>query len=137
VRVDFNAPVRSYQCNREEIDAVVSGAMNSGRYILGEEVESLEGRYTQYCGTGYCIGVVSGTDGLLIALRAAGIPAGDPPDSPRILYKTQKITEGSKILMPAVCLSRLMGLFSVWASALYLRGTMIASLLLTGRLQWR
>ena len=49
----------------------------SGRFVLGDEVRRFEREFATFCGTTHCIGVASGSDALEIALRAAGVVAGD------------------------------------------------------------
>src|SRR5213076_15916 len=51
--------------------------LESGRYILGPEVEAFEAEFAQYLGRKHCIGVANGTEALTIALRAAGVEPGD------------------------------------------------------------
>src|SRR3989344_5920087 len=46
-------------------------------FILGNEVESFENEFAQYCGVKYGIGVDSGTSALSLALRALNIKEGD------------------------------------------------------------
>lgn len=48
-----------------------------GDFILGEDVEKFEEEFANYCGVKHCIGVASGTDAILLALRALGIGSGD------------------------------------------------------------
>ena len=50
--------------------------LNSGWYILGKQVESFEKAFASYCGTKYCIGVASGLDALMLALRSYEFPVG-------------------------------------------------------------
>jgi UDP-N-acetyl-3-dehydro-alpha-D-glucosamine 3-aminotranferase len=51
--------------------------LDSGRYILGPEVEAFESEFASYLGAGDCVGVANGTDALAIALRALGVGPGD------------------------------------------------------------
>lgn len=48
---------------------------NSGWYILGKQVQEFEEAFASYCGSKYCIGVASGLDALMLALRAYNFPA--------------------------------------------------------------
>ena len=66
-----------YEEERDDILAAVDQVMRSGRLILGESVRSLEQELAAYCGAGYGVGMGSGTDALMLALRALGIQAGD------------------------------------------------------------
>jgi len=59
------------------MDKAVLEVLNHGRFILGPEVSSLEKEVAELCGVEYAVGVASGTDALLIALRAAGVGPGD------------------------------------------------------------
>jgi aminotransferase EvaB len=58
---------------REAIDEVLA----SGRFVLGEQCRRFEERFAAACGTRHAVGVANGTDALEIALRAAGVGAGD------------------------------------------------------------
>jgi len=51
----------------------VRRVMESGEFILGENVSSFEREFAEYLGAGYCIGVASGTDAITLALMALGI----------------------------------------------------------------
>jgi len=66
-----------YAARKAEIDAAISRVLASGRYILGEEVAAFEREFADYCGAAFGVGVNSGTDALIVALRAFGIGEGD------------------------------------------------------------
>lgn len=68
---------RQYNAIRKEIDAAVARVLSSGRFILGSEVEAFEQEIAEYLGVRHAIGVASGTDALLLSLRALGIGPGD------------------------------------------------------------
>jgi dTDP-4-amino-4,6-dideoxygalactose transaminase len=65
-----------YQTIRDEIKEAVDEVLESQHFILGPKVEALEEAVAPYCGCQHAVGVSSGTDGLLIALMAAGIGYG-------------------------------------------------------------
>jgi dTDP-4-amino-4,6-dideoxygalactose transaminase len=65
-----------YQTIRDEIKEAVEEVLESQYFILGPKVEALEEAVAPYCGCQHAVGVSSGTDGLLIALMAAGIGYG-------------------------------------------------------------
>ena len=51
--------------------------MDHGQFILGEEVDDLERRCAELCGVSNSVGVNSGTDALILALKALGVGPGD------------------------------------------------------------
>ena len=70
-------PHANYHAHRTEIDAAVQRVLDSGWYILGEEVVAFEREFADYVGASHAVGVASGTDALELALRACGVGAGD------------------------------------------------------------
>lgn len=62
---------------REEIEAVLEDIFVSQHFIGGPYVSGLEADIASYTGIPYAIAVASGTDALLLSLRAAGIGRGD------------------------------------------------------------
>jgi len=69
--------VRQYESIREEIDAAILEVVRSGKYVLGPYVQEFEEQAAEYCGCKHAIGVASGTDALLLSLKALGIGPGD------------------------------------------------------------
>lgn len=66
-----------YQAIQGEIEAAIQRVLESGRFILGEEVADFEEAVASYLGVKHAIGVNSGTDALIIGLRSLGIGKGD------------------------------------------------------------
>lgn len=71
---------------RPDIDAAISRVLDSGMYILGEEVAAFEREYAAYCGCKHAIGVANGLDALHLALRAMGVGPGDEVIVPSNTY---------------------------------------------------
>lgn len=63
----YDAPIR----------AGIARVIDSGWYILGEEVAAFETEFAAYCGVKHCIGVADGLDALVLILKAYGIGPGD------------------------------------------------------------
>jgi dTDP-4-amino-4,6-dideoxygalactose transaminase len=62
---------------RPEIDAAIATVLDRGDFILGESVAAFERAFARWVGARHALGVGSGTDAVEIALRAAGVEAGD------------------------------------------------------------
>jgi len=62
---------------KAEFDAAYHRVMDSGWYLLGQELEAFECEFAAYCETRHCIGVANGLDALHLIVRAYGIGAGD------------------------------------------------------------
>src|SRR5713101_7798282 len=71
---------------KDELDAAYHRVMNSGWYILGNEVEAFETEFAAYCGTKHCIGVGNGLEALQLILRGYGIGPGDEVIVPANTY---------------------------------------------------
>jgi dTDP-4-amino-4,6-dideoxygalactose transaminase len=57
---------------RDEIADAMNRVLDSGWYILGEEVQSFESEWASFCESGGAVGVATGTDALVLALKASG-----------------------------------------------------------------
>ena len=73
--------------HRAEILDAVAKVVDSGRYILGEEVRGFEREFAGYCGVKHAVGVGSGLDALSIIFRA--------------YLEMGRLSEGDEVLVPA------------------------------------
>jgi dTDP-3-amino-3,4,6-trideoxy-alpha-D-glucose transaminase len=71
---------------RAELDQSYHRVMDSGWYILSDEVTQFEQEFADYCGARHCVAVGNGLDALSIALRALGIGPGDEVIVPANTY---------------------------------------------------
>jgi dTDP-4-amino-4,6-dideoxygalactose transaminase len=71
------SPLAQYRAHEAAMRAAIARVLDSGSYILGEEVEAFERAFATYCGVAQAVGVGSGTDALILALKALDIGLGD------------------------------------------------------------
>ena len=77
MRVPYLDLTRETAAVRDELDAAIARVLDSGRYILSEEVDHFESAFATTCAASHAVGVASGTDAITIALLAAGVGPGD------------------------------------------------------------
>lgn len=68
---------RQHDAIGDEIEARVAEVVASQQFVLGEAVEAFERSLADHEGAAHAVGVASGTDALLLALRAMGVGEGD------------------------------------------------------------
>jgi len=71
---------------KDELDAAYQRVMDSGSYLLGQELDSFEAEFAAYSGVRQCIGVANGLDALHVILRAYDIGPGDEVIVPSNTY---------------------------------------------------
>tara|TARA_B110000305_G_scaffold237967_1_gene302380 strand:- start:542 stop:1606 length:1065 start_codon:yes stop_codon:yes gene_type:complete len=71
---------------KDEILAKTESVLESGWYIMGNELEEFENEFSTYCGTKHCIGVANGLEALFLVLKAWGIGPGDEVIVPSNTY---------------------------------------------------
>jgi dTDP-4-amino-4,6-dideoxygalactose transaminase len=69
-----------------EIRAALDEVLAAQRFVLGPQLEAFERELAHYCGRRAGIGVASGTDALLLGLRACGVNAGDEVIAPAFTF---------------------------------------------------
>lgn len=83
-------PFHFFKREYEELKCLYIEALSNvgskGNYILGEELESFEKEFANYCSARYCIGVGNGLDALTISLLASDVGRGDEVIVPANTY---------------------------------------------------
>lgn len=72
---------------RQELIDAATRVIDSGWYVLGEELKSFEKEFAAYCGSTYCIGVANGLDALILSLRA--------------WIELERLKPGDEVIVPA------------------------------------
>src|SRR5262250_2764510 len=62
---------------RSRIEIAIIQVLESGTYILGREVQGFEQEFSAFVGVSHGVGVASGTDALILALRALEVGPED------------------------------------------------------------
>ena len=73
--------------DRGELIEAATRVIDSGWYVLGQELESFEREFAERCGSRYCVGVGSGLDALSLSLRT--------------LIQLGELNEGDEVIVPA------------------------------------
>jgi dTDP-4-amino-4,6-dideoxygalactose transaminase len=75
--IPWALPLAQYRAHRAPIQNAINRVLDSGNYILGAELDSFERAFAAYCRCDHAVGVGSGTDALILALKALGVGSGD------------------------------------------------------------
>jgi dTDP-4-amino-4,6-dideoxygalactose transaminase len=75
------------QQHRQALIEAVTRVIDSGWYVLGQEVKGFEQEFAAYCGTSHCVGMANGLDALVLTLRA--------------WKEMGKLQEGDEVIVPA------------------------------------
>lgn len=75
-------PHASYLSHKSEIDSAVRQVLDSGWYILGQQVSQFESEFADFIGCRHAVGVANGTDAIELALRVSNIGHGDSVITP-------------------------------------------------------
>jgi dTDP-4-amino-4,6-dideoxygalactose transaminase len=75
--IPWASPLAQYRAHQAPIQSAINRVLDSGNYILGPEVASFERAFAEFCGVEHGVGVGSGTDALILALKVLNVGAGD------------------------------------------------------------
>ncbi len=62
---------------KDEILSSIGNVLDSGQFILGDELTKFEKAFAEMHGVKYALGVANGTDALFLSLKAIGLKEGD------------------------------------------------------------
>ncbi|MEA4965351.1 MAG: DegT/DnrJ/EryC1/StrS family aminotransferase [Oscillospiraceae bacterium] len=77
MKIPSNDLKRQFLMYKDEYEKKAVEVLNSGWYVLGAQVSGFEKEFAEYTDAKYCVGVASGLDALIIAVRALGVGKGD------------------------------------------------------------
>lgn len=81
LKLDVNIPLvdigAQHQSLKQDIRLAIDRVILNTRFINGKEVTEFEQDFAEFCGAPYAVGLSSGTDALVLALRALGVGSGD------------------------------------------------------------
>jgi dTDP-4-amino-4,6-dideoxygalactose transaminase len=80
--ISCSNPNAQYLSHKEEIDVAIQQVLATGQFVLGGNVHAFEKEFSSYIGTSYAVSVASGTDAIILGLRALGIGPGDEVVTP-------------------------------------------------------
>lgn len=98
--LDLTAQYRSI---RDELDAAVQAVVESQRFVLGPEVEALEAEVADYLGVTHAVGCASGTDALLLPLKALDVEPGSDVIVPSFTFFATAGAVWNAGLRPVFC----------------------------------
>jgi dTDP-4-amino-4,6-dideoxygalactose transaminase len=85
LRIPYVDLAQQHRRLKSDLLEAVGGVIDSGQFILGEEMDRFEREFALLCQTKHALGLNSGTDALILALKCLGIGPGDevitPPNS--------------------------------------------------------
>src|SRR5205823_12862088 len=70
----------------DDLKCALERVLQSGRYVLGEELNAFENEFAKYCGVEHVVGVSNGLDALTLILKAYGVGSGDDVIVPSNTY---------------------------------------------------
>lgn len=95
--VDLDA---QYHEIKNEIDVAIAKVITSSKFIGGEDVIKFEEEFANYIGSRYCIGVNSGTDALILGVRALELSQGDEIIIPANTYISSALAASENDVKP-------------------------------------
>jgi len=98
--LDLNA---QYKSLKNEIDQAILNTLNKSIFVGGEEVDMFEKEFSEYLGVKHCIAVNSGTDALILGIRALNLPLDSEIIVPANTFIATALGVSENGLKPVFC----------------------------------
>lgn len=85
--IRFWYPDREVEALKDELDPEIKRVRYAGDFILRKDVEDFETNFAEFVGTKYAVAVASGTDALILSLKAFEIGPGDEVILPAYTFR--------------------------------------------------
>lgn len=89
-----------YHNIQSEIDAAIKRVIEKGQFIGGEEVEAFENEFATYLDSKHCVSMNSGTDALILGVRALNLPSGSEVILPANTFYATALAASENNLKP-------------------------------------
>ncbi len=77
MNIKANDLMKQFDKFKNEYEKKVIEVLNSGFYVLGNEVKEFEKEFAEYIGTKHCVGLACGLDALILSFKILGLTKGD------------------------------------------------------------
>ncbi len=74
--IEYESLAKSNSAFMTELQDAATRVIQSGWYVLGQEVKSFEAEFAAFVGAKHCIGVANGLDALILSIEALDLPSG-------------------------------------------------------------
>ena len=75
--MNFRDLKQQYNVLKDEMDQAIMEVVSSSAFVMGPKIKEMEAAFAEYVGAKHCIACNSGTDALLLALKAFRVNQGD------------------------------------------------------------
>jgi dTDP-4-amino-4,6-dideoxygalactose transaminase len=96
-------PQSAFAPLRGELEERIREVLDSGRYVLGPQVQAFEQELADYLGVRHVVGVGNGTDAISVSLRAMGVGPGDEVVVPSFTFYASAEAIPPTGAMPVFC----------------------------------
>ena len=94
-----------YTVLKDEMDKAILDVVASSAYVMGPKIKEMETAFAEYVGVKHCIACNSGTDALLLALKAWDVKPGDAVFVPSFTFFASAEVMSTSTRIPSTWMS--------------------------------